>query len=392
MDFQSRSRCSQTQLSQPAFTEPGQQSMNLRTWTPFDLPPELVGLIVQHLSCESIMSLALTNKQSFSVLSHRFPDLVHSKAMNLKIKKRFLRLLEHDLPQMLLCPRCNHLYDWTTSADRSYLCPTCGLPAYVSLQPCFNYPRWPTNHHNIVDVILRQHGRGQYTAPVSFIDDQCCVDHNLIRLQKFMQQTFRARIIKNELYDRGQTITEDQLVVLRTIRLTISTLQKCDTIMLELDCLLCHCSSEIKHVVQCAVRHQLTACENGEQSIEIFPCRRLIKCGLCETDYRVAAKYNPFIPSRVHVTICAYRNLGGRTSREAVPKEPFTDGVGWDPVYTGHMARRNLEKSFYTGRCSYRDAGKAPHDYLWFHPQSLVRIDEAGLADECIISGIGIES
>ncbi|EXJ61685.1 hypothetical protein A1O7_02114 [Cladophialophora yegresii CBS 114405] len=78
------------------------------------LPPELLLQIIQYLAVESATAVALISKYHYEALKPwALPGLSDAAG-----KKRFLHLLEVDLPEYIACPCCDVLYRWKACAQQ----------------------------------------------------------------------------------------------------------------------------------------------------------------------------------------------------------------------------------------------------------------------------------
>lgn len=77
------------------------------------LPDELFHEIMGYLPLEACAALALTSKRAYQRW-HACIESINNQ-VNPAPKRNFLRLLERDVPFLLLCNDCNRLYNWKTS-------------------------------------------------------------------------------------------------------------------------------------------------------------------------------------------------------------------------------------------------------------------------------------
>ncbi len=104
------------------------------------LPPELLLQIIQYLPAESAAVVSLISRYHYVVLKQYVLTGLSDKAA----KKRFLRLLEVDLPEYIACPCCDILYRWKASAPM-YSCPR------------RRYDQGTRYLHNVAPMIRPQH-------------------------------------------------------------------------------------------------------------------------------------------------------------------------------------------------------------------------------------------
>lgn len=128
------------------------------------LPPELLLQIILYLPAESAAVVALISKYYYVALKqYVLPGL-----SDIAAKKRFLRLLEVDLPEYIACYHCDILYQWKASAPR-YECPrrfSGGTYPYHSSGPMYCPQHFPCRLTlEAVAVFLRGYERGPAYGP-----------------------------------------------------------------------------------------------------------------------------------------------------------------------------------------------------------------------------------
>lgn len=83
--------------------------MYARTSTLERLPVEILLRIIFFLPVSSIACLSLPSKWHYEALIDQIDPKMRDNSAE---KERFLRLLEKDLPEKMLCCSCNILYRW----------------------------------------------------------------------------------------------------------------------------------------------------------------------------------------------------------------------------------------------------------------------------------------
>ena len=128
------------------------------------LPLELLLQIIEYLPAQSAAVVALISKYHYVALKQYVLPSLSDRAA----KKRFLRLLEVDLPQYIACYCCDTLYRWRASAPR-YECPRRfhrGMCSIHTLEPMYcpqHYPRQLPLE--TVAAFLRGYERGPAYGP-----------------------------------------------------------------------------------------------------------------------------------------------------------------------------------------------------------------------------------
>ncbi|RVX66046.1 hypothetical protein B0A52_10134 [Exophiala mesophila] len=134
-----------------------------RTSTLERLPVEVLLCIVSSLPTSSIACMSLTSKWHHEALFDQFDPKWRDDDTE---KARFLRLLEEDFPEMIVCCACNILYRWKKSWR--YRCPHHHKRHHTSLTGsshwCFtNEP--VVIYRNAVDAFLRGFAKGPRYGP-----------------------------------------------------------------------------------------------------------------------------------------------------------------------------------------------------------------------------------
>lgn len=138
------------------------------------LPLELILCILRYLPDESIISLSLTCKALRDQVWPRYHQLLAIP----DTKRCFLRLLENDLPEYLLCAICNKLFTWWrfTSPDKIYTARGHDGDHLQHYQGMLlsNGHRIGRMSIEIRDLILRANERGPaFGLPISILKQEC---------------------------------------------------------------------------------------------------------------------------------------------------------------------------------------------------------------------------
>ncbi|WDK20084.1 hypothetical protein CGRA01v4_11371 [Colletotrichum graminicola] len=157
------------------------------------LPPEIMLMVIDYLSPEAVLSLALTCR---SLHCSYFPE---SPIINARSKDALLTLLERDVPKLLYCHECAILHPWwrirrclVLSGVRSGL--SCKL---IGFHPPSRHGEM-TYHH--ARLIMNRHLYGNaHGFPVGILDkDGSRFYGGSVTVD--CRYTWRARIIDNELF------------------------------------------------------------------------------------------------------------------------------------------------------------------------------------------------
>ena len=234
------------------------------------LPIELLLQIILYLPVESAAAVALISKHYYVALKrYVLPDL-SDKAT----KRRFLRLLEEDLPEYIACHGCNILYRWKASAPR-YECSRryCrGVSDVHTLKPDYCPQHYP---HALpletVAAFLRGYERGPAYGPqLQELHHKC--DGAL------PYHHWSAGVSR----DTGARIVNGKLLLRIFYSLQVSLQQSLVTQLDRLNSIGCeHSPSTLSGLVMDAINHLGTPSKAPRYS-------DYINCAICATDLRVA--------------------------------------------------------------------------------------------------------
>lgn len=256
-------------------------------------PVEVLLHVISYLPPESAISLSLASKYYYATLSPHV-DLTLSRSP--QNKKRLLRLLEVDWPDMMACHGCNVLYRWKQTPVK-YVCWETTLRYKDHLRGvrlCFDHTHF-TMYLSVVEAYIRGHEMGPaYGPPLSELTHSCRG-----RLfgddKKETEHSIQARVVRGKL------------LLHRTFKTPISLL---DSTGLELDkfgyfgC--CHSHKSLPAVVMEAIEHR----EEVEDFSTERRCWDSISCAHCATDLRV--RIEPRDAENVHVRVDLWQCFGGR--------------------------------------------------------------------------------
>lgn len=149
----SRLRCSPTSISK---SSPSLQVEARRTSAWERMPADILRQIVSFLTASSIACMSLISKRHHETLLDHFGLEMRD---NCRERARFLRLLEVDLPELMVCCSCNILYRW--EKWQRYLCPNRHNHAVLERGALWCFAHEPALiYRNMVDAFLRGFARG----------------------------------------------------------------------------------------------------------------------------------------------------------------------------------------------------------------------------------------
>lgn len=300
------------------------------------LPLEILLQIVSYLPAESIVCLSLTSKDYYAALSTRFAMTFTDTDM----KERFIRLLEEDVPDLMVCRGCNILYRWRRT--RTFLCPRhfYQFPTHgVAITICpAHYPG--RMYREVVDLFVRGHAKGcAYGLPLSKLAHECdqtnlwrAVEGRVIG-GKLMVHVAAETSISTPSFDsitpdatgfRGFDLFDRFTALSPFIKDTLMEIDRFRGIG-------CHHSRRtLPAVILDAIMHM------GNESGEKRLCHNLLNCAHCATDLRVRveAEEEGSIGIRADVWHC----FGGRDSGEedvmvdAMFRWPYQMNTTFDPT------------------------------------------------------------
>lgn len=132
-----------------------------------ELPIEVLRIILSELLLGERVAFSLVSKKLWTTFGDEYKLHVKDKSSQ---RSNFLLLLEHDLPDHLMCYTCVKLYRWQIPGESEpRLCP--GRKLY----PHFSYGHLDVQHHErrvereIIDLVCRGADNPGYGLPASFL-------------------------------------------------------------------------------------------------------------------------------------------------------------------------------------------------------------------------------
>ncbi|EXJ82351.1 hypothetical protein A1O3_06164 [Capronia epimyces CBS 606.96] len=322
------------------------------------LPVELLLCIVSFLPTSSVACLSLTSKWHHEALLNQFDPKWRDDDTE---KARFLRLLEEDVPEMMVCCFCNILYRWKKSSRYlPYRCPNCydyKRHDYTSTRDapwCYIHKPYIIGpfliYRNMVDAFLRGFAKGPRYGPqleelnhtskpevvAPFLEGVC------------INKTIDARVVKGKLLLHSIHTLSVSLLAQPSSPLTsrldlsqfvsdrlLPALYKFDH---EARC--SHTMNRVGAAILYAGRLRLGYYGDRTRSLD------LLSCGRCATDLRVRVELDGG-GTHVQIEVETWQSLGGRDSdnRDKAEDAHFSYPRLSDESFDiNHPPVRNLEK------------------------------------------------
>ena len=325
-----------------------------RTSTLERLPAEVLLCIVSFLPTSSVACMSLTSKWHHEALFDQFDPKWRDNDTE---KARFLRLLEEDLPEMMVCCSCNILYRWKKSSR--YLCPNRhnrhdhtllkrGAPWCFTHEPVMIY-------RNMVDAFLRGFAKGsRYGPQLEELNHTC--KSNVVALFPegvCINKTIDARVVRGKLLLHSV----HKLSVSLLAQPSSPLISRVDLSQIVSNRLLpaiykftarigcTHTPDRVPAVILYAFRLRVGCSGDRTRSLD------LLSCGRCATDLRVRVELDCG-GTRVQIEVEIWQSFGGRDSdnRDEAEDAHFSDEPMIDePFDINHPPVRDLEKVFKGG-------------------------------------------
>ena len=309
----------------------------------FKLPSEIVLNIACLLPMESVIALGLTCQRFCETI-----DLeIRISQANTESRRQFLLLLERDYPEMLFCNTCHSFYNWKLVLQRGglTLCPASGtaMGAHREQSPLAHfldigeYIEKPS-----IDLMIRHHTLGPEFGLVPL--RKKCVDRGLLvsGSETILERTYTTKIVSDELLLRITALM--QLDAVKNIRDKFPCLQALDRVFCS------HSAYYLRRLVRCTLLHVASGDKKYANERAVIPCKQLLKCNKCSTDYRIRGRRLKNDQGPIEIEVRAYINLGGRNSlhlecNHVGMHDRVVFDVDDDRVY-GVVRRRNNEALF----------------------------------------------
>ncbi|EHY52556.1 uncharacterized protein HMPREF1120_00767 [Exophiala dermatitidis NIH/UT8656] len=333
------------------------QAGRTSTSTLVTLPAEILLCIVSFLPTSSVACLSLTSKRYREALFDQFDPEWRDNDTE---KAHFLRLLEEDLPEMMVCYSCNILYRWGKSSR--YLCPNRynrhkhtlskrGAPWCFTHEPVMIY-------RNMVDAFLRGFAKGSRYGPQLQELNHTCKSNVLALFPEgvCINKTIEARVVRGKLFlhsvhklsvslllaqpepsstpisrvDLGQIVSSRLLPAIHKFTARIGCT---------------HTPQRIPAVILYAFRLRVGCSGDRTRRLD------LLSCGRCATDLRVRVELDGG-GTRVQIELEIWQSFGGRDfdNRDEAEDAHFSDKPMIDePFDINYPPVRDLEKVFKGG-------------------------------------------
>lgn len=250
------------------------------------LPDEIILHLVDFLEPESALVL--------SRVSHRLRDLLHPthnpERCRFRTRIAFLRLIEHDYPEHILCTCCGTLWNWKSRAPYNILCPR------KSWHPDSDRRRnsgwsmrgWRKGRRlwvvpELIELIVRAETHGLlYGLPVSFMSGRTTEPNRTLRVHE-------ARMIRGSVVlasQRESWLRHEDEDILEDLELTTDL---CDHYLRQV--WIDGGYQPLKSVIA-------AACTSPQS----------FKCNVCDSDFELRVEHSADIDTRM--VLRAWRNFG----------------------------------------------------------------------------------
>lgn len=309
------------------------------------LPVEILLHIASFLPTSSIACLSLTSKWYHQVLSDQFDPKWRN---NRTEKRRFLQLLEDDLPEQMLCSICNTLYrrhPRIASFCLSYLSHT---SARSTVSRCSSHLLFI--NRNMVDEFVRGFVKGpRYGPQLDELSHKCILGDATFPYDEkrgiFMSRSLDARVVKGKLLLHSVHKTS---VILSTELHETRVLTESPKGVIP------------KGLLPSIDRFRYIGCAHTPQTLPAVLldayqarsdsyCHHLLSCGHCATDLRVRVGVQRQDKREcIQIEVEIWRSLGGRDldKREASEDAHFSLGTQNADFNINDPPERDLEDLF----------------------------------------------
>lgn len=307
------------------------------------LPVEILLHIASFMPTSSIACMSLTSKWYHQVLSNQFDPKMQDDQTE---KRLFLRLLEDDLPEQMVCSSCNTLYHWQPWNE--CLCPK--NDAHVGAKRTMY---WCCDHYlrinrNMVDGFLRGFVKGsRYGPQLQELRHDCkpgrLMYHYYPKRQILIDRSLDARVVSGKLLLHS--------VHMMTVSLSSElheheiTLRPRSPKVLVPEGLLP--SIDMFRYIGCDHMHHLPAVVLDAYQKRADPrCLGLLNCGCCATDLRVRVEIErKGTREGIHIEVEMWQSLGGREpdNREVSEDAHFCYVSSYGSFNINNPPERDLE-------------------------------------------------
>ena len=340
-------RCLATIIST---SSPKVQREDRRSSTLEEMPAEILLHIASFLPASSVASMSLTSKRHHKTL---LDSSVLELRDNCRERVRFLRLLEVDLPKMMVCCSCNILYRWKKS-DR-YLCPNRFNHAKVDRGALWCFAHHPAFiYRNMVDAFLRGFERGPLYGPqLEELSHNCKSDSSLAFYKsEHIDNSLDARVVMGKLllhsvHQLSVPLGDAAPVTLTSgVDIDQAIMDRLVPAINGLRTIGCaHSNDTLPAVILEAFKFRVGCSVGSTRSLD------LLNCGYCATDSRVRVELGHG-GSCVEIEIEKWQSFGGRDPEDRNDTEDaqfYHYSRRNEPFNINHPPTRNLEQVFNGG-------------------------------------------
>lgn len=303
--------------------EPAKETVDLQDYgNPFlNLPNELL-LAVAHFLDKEFQALLSLSCTRLRVLFNSYLDL---SLNDISVKLRFLRYLERDYPDHLICRSCGFLFNWQLKHSYHFRCPRA---YHHSFEERSKSRAWLLKggqqclvSREVIDLIFRAHERGQrYGLPLSFLSSSMS-DRNWIT------RTNEARLVDGQLLLAScwELDLDSRQDMLRKAHLFNSALCIHSTRNAG--------SEKVWQTIEKAVAEK-----TGLEKPRVF------KCPFCALDYSLDVQNR--VRGRMKIVLNVYRNFGQRYAKTLASEQLFYCDSSSSRIDADELLRRNLHVLF----------------------------------------------
>ncbi|OAP55616.1 hypothetical protein AYL99_09767 [Fonsecaea erecta] len=280
------------------------------------LPAEILLTIVTLLPRSALACLMLTSKYLYNTLSPGFELRMEGFPDERSV---FIRLLEKDLPQMVVCYSCEILFDWREKSR--WRCPNHSNHPFFDFDPIWCYAHEPGFiSREMVDLFVRGHELGPEYGPQLYeLAHSCDKDGGWFRTRgRKVARVLDARIQQGRLLLHGVysltapiptfSIDPEEGYYDRSWEYALMReMGKFNGI----GCI--HLRTALPAIILEAVRQLRLGVPNPL-------CEDLVNCGYCATDLRVRALTD--FPGQIILQVETWRSFGGR---DMYARDPLED-------------------------------------------------------------------
>ena len=284
------------------------------------LPSELLLEVAEFLDKEyqALLSLSCTRLR---VLLNSYLDL---SLNDVSVKLRFLRYLERDYADHLICRSCGVLYNWQSKYLFQFLCPRHYKHPYDHIYKSYHWHLQGFQHaslsREITDLIFRAHEQGQrYGLPLSFLSSS-------MTNRDWIKITNEARLVDGQLllatcWELDLDSRQDMLQKAHLFNQAFCIHYSRNT-----------GSRRVWQPIQKAVA-EMTGLEKP----------RVSKCPYCALDYNLVLQNRA--DGRMKMVLNVYRNFGQRYAKTLASERLFYID-NFSPIDADELSRRDLEVLF----------------------------------------------